>query len=233
MDEKSRRPAGDPGPGDGHLASERGDTAAAPLPLLSFEGFTVDLARRQLQRRSDDVRLRPQTFDVLAVLAQAPNRVVSKETFFASVWGSIRVTDDSLVQCIHELRMALGDPGQRLLRTVPRRGYMLAADVLSRDRVGGDGGRARRRWIAAAVAIAVAMLGAVAAWRALQAPAPKGPPTLAVLPFRPLSTPAEDDAIIGLGIADALILKLSAVTRLVVRPTSAVLFLRHGDDARA
>ena len=100
-----------------------GTPSASPLPLLSFEGFTVDLARRLLQRGSDDVRLRPQTFDVLAVLAQAPNRVVSKETLFASVWGSIRVTDDSLVQCIHELRTALRDPGQRLIRTVPRRGY--------------------------------------------------------------------------------------------------------------
>jgi DNA-binding winged helix-turn-helix (wHTH) protein/TolB-like protein/Tfp pilus assembly protein PilF len=233
MDEKSRRlPAGDRGLGDGRPSSGRGDTPAAPLPLLSFEGFTVDLARRQLQRGSDDVRLRPQTFDVLAALAQAPNRVVSKETLFASVWGSIRVTDDSLVQCIHELRTALGDPGQRLIRTVPRRGYMLAADVLSRER---DGGRARRRWIAAAVAIAIAVatLGAVAAWRALHAPASEGPRTLAVLPFRPLGTPAEEDAILGLGIADALILKLSAVTRLVVRPTSAVLFVGPGDDARA
>jgi TolB-like protein/Flp pilus assembly protein TadD len=107
---------------------------------------------------------------------------------------------------------------------------MLAADVLSRDR---NGGRAGRRWIAAAVAITVATLGAVAAWRALLATAPEGPPTLAVLPFGPLGTPAEDDAILGLGIADALILKLSAVTRLVVRPTSAVLFVAPGDDARA
>jgi DNA-binding winged helix-turn-helix (wHTH) protein/TolB-like protein/Tfp pilus assembly protein PilF len=229
MDEKSRRAAGDGGLGEGCPSAERGDTAAAPLPLLSFEGFTVDLARRELQRRGNDVRLRPQTFDVLAVLAQAPNQVVSKENFFAAVWGSIRVTDDSLVQCIHELRTALGDPVQRLIRTVPRRGYMLAADVLSRERIGGDGGRARRRWIAVAVAIAVGTLGAVAAWPALHAPAPEGPPTLAVLPFGPLNTPVEDDAILGLGIADALILKLSAV----VRPTSAVLFVGPGDDARA
>lgn len=201
--------------------------------LLAFEGFTIDLARRQLQRGSDDVRLRPQTFDVLAVLAQAPNQVVSKETLFASVWGSTSVTDDSLVQCIHELRTALGDPNQRLIRTVPRRGYLLAAEVLSRERTGGEGGRARRRWIAAVVAIAVATLGAVAVWRALHATAPGGPRSLAVLPFRPLGTPAEEDAILGLGIADALILKLSAVTRLVVRPTSAVLRVGPGDEARA
>lgn len=35
------------------------------------------------------------------------------------------VTEDSIVQCIREIRSALGEPGQRLLRTVPRRGYRL------------------------------------------------------------------------------------------------------------
>ena len=76
-------------------------------------------------------------------------------------------------------------------------------------------------------------LAAVAAWRALHVPAPERPGSLAVLPFRPLAATAEDDAILGLGIADALILKLSAVTRLVVRPTSAVVRIAPGDEARA
>ena len=42
-----------------------------------------------------------------------------------AVWGDLAVTDDSLVQCIHEIRRALDDGGRSLLRTVPRRGYRL------------------------------------------------------------------------------------------------------------
>ncbi|HEU4385577.1 MAG TPA: tetratricopeptide repeat protein [Anaeromyxobacteraceae bacterium] len=241
MDEKSRKIAGDPAhAADGLPPGERRDPSTPPLPLLSFEGFTLDLARRLLRRGPDEIRLRPQTFDVLGVLAQAPNRVVKKEALFASVWGSVSVTDDSLVQCIHELRVALGDPAQRLIRTVPRRGYLLAAEVTTCERPparGADGPRVARRWAApaTAVAIAAATLTAVAAWRALHVPGP-GPErlgSLAVLPFRPLAAAAEDDAILGLGIADALILKLSAVTRLVVRPTSAVVRIAPGDEARA
>lgn len=226
MDENSRR-----------IAENDPARAAGGLPTLSFEGFTLDLAQRLLRRGPEEVRLRPQTFDVLRVLAQAPNRVVSKEALFASVWGSVCVTDDSLVQCIHELRATLGDPAQHLIRTVPRRGYLLAAEVTTCERAaarGADGPRAARRWAApATAAIIAAALAVVAAWRALLVPAPERPRSLAVLPFRPLAAAAEEDAILGLGIADALILKLSAVTRLVVRPTSAVVRIDPGDEARA
>ena len=41
----------------------------------------------------------------------------------AAVWPNIVVTDDSLVQCVTELRRALRDHDQRLIKTVQRRGY--------------------------------------------------------------------------------------------------------------
>lgn len=46
--------------------------------------------------------------------------------------------------------------------------------------------------------------------------------TIAVLPFRSL-TAEESDAALGLGMADALIMRLSAIEKLTVRPISAVL----------
>jgi len=47
----------------------------------------------------------------------------------ASIWPATVVTDDSLVQCVGELRAALDDHAQHLIRTVPRRGYRLDATV--------------------------------------------------------------------------------------------------------
>jgi hypothetical protein len=41
------------------------------------------------------------------------------------VWGSIFVTEDSLTQCISEIRKAVGDADKRLLRTVHGKGYLL------------------------------------------------------------------------------------------------------------
>lgn len=52
-----------------------------------------------------------------------------------------------------------------------------------------------------------------------------GQESVAVLPFRVLSSPLENtgDEYLGIGLADALITRLSNVQRLVVRPTSSVL----------
>ena len=73
--------------------------------------------------------LRPKTFAILKYLAENPERLVSKDEIFASVWPNLAVTDDTLVQSISELRRALGDDGPRLIKTVPRRGYRLEAKV--------------------------------------------------------------------------------------------------------
>ena len=47
-----------------------------------------------------------------------------------AVWPDSFVTDDSLVQCTLELRRALDDRSQNLLKTVPRRGYLFTAEVI-------------------------------------------------------------------------------------------------------
>ena len=46
-----------------------------------------------------------------------------------AVWPDVFVTDNSITQCVRDIRRALGDEAQRLLRTVPRRGYLFAAEV--------------------------------------------------------------------------------------------------------
>jgi adenylate cyclase len=61
---------------------------------------------------------------VLRHLAENAGRLVSKRELFATLWPDVAVTDDSLVQCIVEIRRALADDRQRLVRTVPRRGYL-------------------------------------------------------------------------------------------------------------
>jgi DNA-binding winged helix-turn-helix (wHTH) protein/TolB-like protein/Flp pilus assembly protein TadD len=226
--------------------------AAPPSPRVSFAGFVLDPTRRVLSKKGEEVKLRPQSFDVLAVLVENANNLVAKEALFETVWRGAKVTDDSLVQCIHELRAALGDTAQRLIRNVPRRGYLLAIEVTTEEvhtrlapaGVQGDGvssqplrGRSsalvevrRRRVRVAALALTalVAALVAVVWWRPAHRPNGVHPGALAVLPFHLLGPASEEDEILALGIADALIFKLSAVTRLTVRPTSAVIGV-HGD----
>jgi len=55
------------------------------------------------------VKLRAQALAVFKLLAEKPGELVSKDELMGIVWPNIAVTDDSLVQCITEIRKALGD----------------------------------------------------------------------------------------------------------------------------
>lgn len=96
---------------------------------LSFGDFTLDLARGCLLRSGEEIKLRPKSFEVFKHLVENSGRLVSKNELIGAVWPDTSVTDDSLVQCLIEVRRALGDGGQRIVKTVPRRGYIFEAEV--------------------------------------------------------------------------------------------------------
>jgi len=95
----------------------------------SFDGFTLDLPRGSLFRGEQEIKLRPKSFEVLAYLAANSGRLVAKSELMQAIWPDSFVTDDSLVQCLIDVRRALGDDSQRLIKTVPRRGYIFDVDV--------------------------------------------------------------------------------------------------------
>jgi adenylate cyclase len=105
---------------------------------LRFDRFTLDPARGCLLDGTAEIPLRPKAYDVLRHLAERADHLVSKDEMMAAVWPGVFVTDDSLVHAVAELRKALGDRDQRIVRTVPRRGYRFVAPVtvLSRGRGG-------------------------------------------------------------------------------------------------
>jgi len=107
-----------------------------PVPAekaLRFDAFTLDPAQASLAGPRGDAVLRPKTFDVLLYLARHPNRVVSKNELMEALWPNVFVTENSLVQCISEIRTALGEEGAGILKTVARRGYIFATDVTAAD----------------------------------------------------------------------------------------------------
>lgn len=96
----------------------------------------LDLEREVLLDASGGVvELRPQAFQVLRHLALEAGRLVSKDQLLAAVWPDVVVTDDSLVQAIGDVRRALGPRGRDVVRTIPRRGYLLVAHPLPAEPV--------------------------------------------------------------------------------------------------
>jgi DNA-binding winged helix-turn-helix (wHTH) protein len=96
----------------------------------SFADFTLDLDGGFLKRQDgQNVPLRPKPFEVLACLVKHHGRLVTKDSLIEAVWPDSAVTDNSLAQCLVEIRKVLGDESQELIRTVPRRGYTFAGKV--------------------------------------------------------------------------------------------------------
>src|SRR5215510_16104646 len=99
--------------------------------VLNFERFCLDVRRGCLRIGEQDIALRPKAYEVLRHLAQNSGRLVTKQELYEAVWQNVIVSDDSIAQCIRELRSRLGDDDHSLIKTVPRRGYMLAATVVA------------------------------------------------------------------------------------------------------
>ena len=100
-----------------------------PAETITFGGFVFLTKSRELRTAEGKaVDLRSQSAEVLSALAARPGEIVSKDALMQAVWPDTFVTDDSLTQCIADIRRALGDDEHVIVETFPKRGYRLNAD---------------------------------------------------------------------------------------------------------
>lgn len=94
--------------------------------LVEIHDFIFDRNKCLLRTLNGDVvELRAQSAKVLAVLADAPGEILSKDDIIQKVWPDTFVTDDSLTQCIKDIRRALNDSDRSVIQTRPKQGYCL------------------------------------------------------------------------------------------------------------
>ena len=75
------------------------------MRVFRFAGFELDEPRAELRGPGGaPIKLRPKAFDLLRLLAANAGRVVSKQELMEAVWPNVHVSDDSLFQCIRQLR---------------------------------------------------------------------------------------------------------------------------------
>jgi DNA-binding winged helix-turn-helix (wHTH) protein len=97
---------------------------------MNLGGAVLDLGGGLLlDARGEAIPLRAQSRKVLGLLAARAGQVVGKDELFEAVWGDVHVTDDSLTQCVGEIRRAIGDTGHKIVQTVPKRDYRLVPVV--------------------------------------------------------------------------------------------------------
>ena len=159
--------------------------------IYRFGSFDLDTRLLELRRDDVPVPIEPQAFDVLRLLIENRDQLVSKDDLIDNVWDGRIVSEATLSSSINAVRRAVGDDGKRqeVIRTVPRRGFrfVLPAAIVDEapavtgtegeGEVSGDGDL-RSPELNLAVSI-------------------PDKPAIAVLPFRNLSGDPDQAAIFG------------------------------------
>src|SRR5271154_3981441 len=103
------------------------------MEMLRFGDVALDVDRALLRDcNGTEIALRPKSLDLLVTLARNSGRVMSRDELFDAVWPDVTVTEDSIAQCVREVRRAIGDSEGRVLRTIVKRGYCLDVEGQSK-----------------------------------------------------------------------------------------------------
>lgn len=101
--------------------------------IIYFEGFELDPGAFELRRDGKLVKLERIPLQLLFLLAENRQRLVTREEILRSIWGeNVFVdADNSINTAVRKARQALKDDPEnsRFLRTVPGKGYRFTAEI--------------------------------------------------------------------------------------------------------
>ncbi len=108
---------------------------SATQELLRFGVFELNLTSEELRKSGVILKLAPQPFRLLALLASHAGQVVTRDSIQKQLWGEETEVDSEhgVRQCINQVRTALGDDSDNpvYVETIPRQGYRFLAPVTS------------------------------------------------------------------------------------------------------
>ncbi len=120
-----------------------------PPSTIRFGAYELDAEAGQLLRNRREVRLKPQPFRLLHLLASRPGVVVSREEIRQLLWDAETFVDfdQGVNTAIKQVRDALNEDADQPLyiETIPKRGYRFIAPVETTVPPAGPDGRPATR----------------------------------------------------------------------------------------
>lgn len=113
------------------VALRRRQRAAAPPARFEAHGLAIDLTKRQVWRKGNEIHLTPKEYELLTHMARHPGLVLTHRQLLETVWGRAHVEDVQYLRVfVAQLRAKIEADAQRpaLIRTEPGVGYRFAED---------------------------------------------------------------------------------------------------------
>jgi adenylate cyclase len=168
--------------------------------------WTVRPQRGLIERGAHSARLTPKSMAVLECLAGNNGETVSRNDLFDAVWPGGEVSNETLTQCIAELRKAFGDTAKEslVIETIPKIGFrLIPAETLLGE-------------------------GLAKVTRASATPPREAPNSIAVLAFDDMS-PDGNQQYMAEGLAEELLNCLTQIPRLRVTARTSAFSFRKSD----
>lgn len=213
--------------------------------VYEFAGFRLDTRNHKLYRHDSGqlVHLTPKAAELLILFVRTRGRLLTKDEILDTVWTDLIVEESNLSQTIFLLRKALGDDPKEphFIRTIPNRGYQFIAAVREKEAGRTDrsevlagppahgadippprpGIFSRKSVAAAGALLLLAAFGIHWFYSNSRLFKLNQIRTIAVLPFQDPNAPQTEEYL-GTALADAMIMKFSALKQITVRPMRTV-----------
>ena len=210
---------------------------------IRFGVFELDLKNLELRKSGTLIRLPPQPFKVLALLANHPGELVTRDDIQQQIWMGAAYVDfeRGINHCVSQIRAVLEDDAEtpRYIQTLPRRGYRFIAPISKETRAAVESSERsplfslsnasgfRLGALCLVVVLAATVFGLKHAATEQKAKLSKVP--LAVLPFDNLSGDPRQDYFAE-GMTEALITQLGKFSGLRVISKQSVMHFNGVDS---
>lgn len=105
--------------------------AASKREALRFNNHQIFLDTHEIEIRGKKHKLSPKEMEVLLMLVNNRGRTLTRKEILEQVWGDEFGNDLGITQIVSKLRQLLGDTEKKIIRTIPKKGYMLSAEQVA------------------------------------------------------------------------------------------------------
>src|SRR5210317_2569677 len=205
--------------------------------IYRFEEFTLNTAKREVQRGAEPVRIEPRTYELLIYLLENRDRAIGKDELQDKVWGTI-VSDSAMTRGVMKLRKSLGDTNDSIIKTVPRFGYRFVAEVeslqepaqpVSSQEPAQPASPKKRNHLLLVVAAAILVVLFATVFRDVWTGPAVDPKSIAVLPFDDLSE-SQDQRWFADGLAEEILNSLARTPDLSVTGRTSSFAFRNSNE---